>query len=247
MMESAAKKDLRAAVFGASGAIGEAIVAHLEQDPTYARIYAGARQPLGAIGSRTTPFIFDLRDETTIANAAARIGADAPLDLVVVATGVLHRGDALKPEKTWRDYSESNFTEAFAINAIGPALIAKHFLPLLARNRHAAFACLSARVGSIGDNRLGGWVSYRASKAALNQIMRTSAIELARRNPHALCVALHPGTVASALSAPFASNASGHRLFDPPTAARQLLSVLAGLTPADSGGFFAWDGASVPY
>ena len=134
---------------------------------------------------------------------------------------------------------------SFALNAIGPAMIMKHVLPLLPRSGKAVFATLSARVGSIGDNRLGGWYSYRASKAALNQLVRTAAVELARRSPEALCIALHPGTVATSLSAPF--SAAGLEVHTPAAAARHLLAVVDKLTPEANGGFFDWRGQPVPW
>lgn len=237
---------MRAAVFGASGGIGAALTELLAADESVAQIYAGARTSAAAVRDKIVPFRFDLTNEASIADAAARVSADGSLDLVIVATGVLH-DTALQPEKTWRDISPDAFARAFAINATGPALIAKHFLPLLARDRRAAFAALSARVGSIEDNRLGGWAAYRASKAALHQIVRTCAIELARKNKAALCVALHPGTVDTALSAPFQRGVTPEKLFTPAYSAERLLSVIDGLSPADSGQAFAWDGARIPF
>ena len=136
---------------------------------------------------------------------------------------------------------------AFRLNTTGPALVAKHFLPLLARDRKAAFAALSARVGSIEDNGLGGWYAYRASKAALNMAIKTLSIELARRYPLALCVGLHPGTVDTALSKPFQAGVPQERLFSPAQSARHLLSVLDELTAEDSGKLFAWDGRRIPF
>jgi len=135
---------------------------------------------------------------------------------------------------------------AFRINTIGPALVAKHFLPLLSKDRKAVFAALSARVGSISDNRLGGWHAYRASKAALNMMIRTLSIELARQKPKALCVGLHPGTVDTDLSKPFQARVAKDKLFSPAHSARCLLTVLDGLGPEENGGVFAWDGGRVP-
>ena len=237
---------LRVAVFGASGGIGGALVDAFTQDESVHRIYAGARRVQAKHDAKTVPFSFDLLEESSIAAAAARIGADGPLDLAIVATGFLHHG-ALQPEKTWRDFNGDGFATAFAINATGPALIAKHVLPLLTRERRAVFAAISARVGSIEDNRLGGWAAYRASKAALNQIIRTCAVELARKNKSACCVALHPGTVDTALSAPFQRGVSPERLFSAAESAAHLLRVIATLTPEQSGGFFAWDGTRIPF
>ena len=149
------------------------------------------------------------------------------------------------PEKSWRQLDAANLARAFALNAIGPALIMKHVLPRLPKSGKSVFATLSARVGSIGDNRLGGWYSYRASKAALNQLVRTASIELARRSSDALCIALHPGTVATPLSAPFA--ASGLEVHTPVAAARHLLAAISQLTTNDNGGFFDWRGQPVPW
>ena len=172
---------------------------------------------------------------------------DDPLDLVFVATGILHDGDTLQPEKTWRSLDPAALRRSFDINCIGPTLVAKHLLPLLRRDRKAVFAALSARVGSIADNQLGGWYGYRASKAALNMTIRTLAIELARRNPSAVCVGLHPGTVDSELSRPFQRGVPADRLFSPERAAAQLLAVIDDLTPQSSGRLFAWDGSEIPF
>lgn len=200
-------------------------------------------------GSRSgdTDFHFDLTDEASIANAARLAGHDGRLDLVFVATGVLHRSDGLNPEKSWRELDAATMADVFAINTIGPALIAKHLMPLLHRDRRAVFAVLSARVGSIADNGLGGWHSYRASKAALNMLMKNFALELSRRNPLAIAVSLHPGTVATPLSEPFQRGVDAARLFTPERSAAALLEVVERLSPADSGGLFAWDAARIPF
>ena len=179
--------------------------------------------------------------------AARRIGGDGPLDLVLVATGILHSDSGIQPEKRLRDIDAAAMAEVMRINAIGPALVAKHFLPLMRREAKSVFAAISARVGSIGDNRLGGWASYRASKAALNMLLRTFAIEHARTHPEGICVALHPGTVDTALSRPFQARVPQGKLFTPGDAAERLLTVLDGLGPGDSGGFYAWDGSRIEY
>jgi NAD(P)-dependent dehydrogenase (short-subunit alcohol dehydrogenase family) len=186
----------------------------------------------------------DIEDEASIALAASTLFNEGVLDLVVVASGLLHTDD-LTPEKSYRQLSAAALSRYFSVNATGPALVAKHFLPLLRRDRPAVFAALSARVGSIGDNRIGGWHGYRASKAALNMIVKTLSIELSRTHPEAACVALHPGTVATYLSAPFRSRVPADRLFDADRAARQLLDVIAGLSRADSGEILAWDGSAI--
>ena len=230
---------LRALVFGAGGGIGAAFAAELAAHPRVARVYSAAR-------SASPPWNFTLQDEASIAAVVAAAAAEGPLDLVIVATGVLHNAQ-LRPEKSWRSLDAAALAEAFAVNATGPALIAKHALGHLRRDAKSAFACLSARVGSIEDNRLGGWHAYRASKAALNMLVRTFAVELRQRNPGALCVALHPGTVDTALSKPFQSGVDPAKLFTPTHSARALLGVLDRLTPADSGRLWAWDGQPITF
>ena len=172
------------------------------------------------------------------------VAARGAIRLAIDATGFLH-DEAQMPEKSLRELDACRLARSFALNAIGPALLMKHLLPALPREGRAVFATLSARVGSIGDNRLGGWYGYRASKAALNQFVRTAAVELARRSPAAICVALHPGTVATGLSAPFA--AAGLDVQAPEVAAARLLAVIDRLTPAESGGFFDHRGEAVPW
>lgn len=235
----------QAVVFGASGGIGGAIVTQLAADPSIARIYAGSRRPSASADGKLVPFALDLTDETSIAAAAATV--EGPVDLAFVATGMLHRPGGPSPEKALRALDGAAMAELFAVNAIGPALIAKHFAPLLPRDRRGVFAALSARVGSIADNRLGGWHSYRASKAALNMLMVNLAIELRRTHPQAVVAALHPGTVDTDLSVPFQRGLAPEKLFDTKRSAGYLLEVLNKLTPEESGGLFAWDGARIPY
>ena len=237
----------RACIFGASGGIGAALVAELAASGEFAAVYTGSRRPARANAANIVPFGYDLCDEATIAAAAADIASDAPLDLVIVATGVLHRDGRFAPEKSLRAIDAAAMAEIYAINTIGPALIAKHFLPLLHRDRRALFAAVSAKVGSISDNRLGGWHSYRASKAALNMLVQNFAIELQRRNPQGIAVTLHPGTVDTALSKPFQGNLPAGQMSDPAQCAVQLLQVLENLTPTDSGGLFAWDGTRLAF
>lgn len=166
------------------------------------------------------------------------------LALVFGATGVLE-GEGCIAEKSWRQIDAQALARHFAVNAIGPALLVKHFMPLLPRSGRCVFAALSARVGSIGDNRLGGWYGYRAAKAALNQILRSAAVELARSRPQAVCVALHPGTVDTGLTAGFAKH--GLEVQTPDTAAVRMLDVLDRLGAADSGGFFDQHGRAIPW
>lgn len=236
---------ITAAVVGATGGIGAALAEALDGCPEVGSVVRLARRPPSTEGGWLR---LDLEDEESITEAAAEISRDyGRLGIVIVATGILHDGEALQPEKSWRDLSAARLQRTFSVNAAGPALVAKHFLPLLASGRKAAFAALSARVGSTGDNRLGGWHGYRASKAALNMLIRGLAIELARRNPDALCVGLHPGTVDTPLSKPFQRAVPEERLFPPAEVARKLLAVLDELGPDDSGRVFAWDGKPVPF
>lgn len=217
----------RVLLVGASGGIGSALAAALSK--TDLTMLSRSRDG------------FDLTNEASIAAAAARI--EAPLDLIIDATGALEIDGAV-PEKALDDIDPAAMAAQFALNAIGPALLLKHFAPKLATSRRAVFATLSARVGSIGDNRLGGWYGYRASKAALNQIVRTAAIEIARRRPQAVVLALHPGTVETVLTAGYLGR---HPAVTPTRAAAYLLEVVAKIGPEDSGGFFAWDGKPIPW
>lgn len=243
-MELSDINGLRCAIFGASGGIGAAMAEQLAARPDVAEVHAIARNP-AKVPPGAIPHRFDLTSEASIAHACAAIGA--PLDLVVVATGRLTRDNGDGPEKSWRALDADALAELYAINAIGPALIAKHTLPLLRKQGRPVFAAISAKVGSIADNRLGGWHSYRASKAALNMLVRNFAIELARTNPQAVAVTLHPGTVNTPLSQPFRRGVPEGKLFTPQVSAAKLLQVMADLAPADSGRLFAWDGAEIPF
>jgi len=225
-----------AVVIGSGGAMGGALLDELTGD-------RGFRQVLGFSRAGAVPL--DVTSEASIAAAAAHVARlGIPLRLVLNATGFLH-GDGFMPEKSLRQLDPAHLARAFAINATGPALVMKHFLPLFPKEGRASFATLSAKVGSIGDNHLGGWFGYRASKAALNQFVRTAAIELRRSRPHALCVALHPGTVDTPLSAPFSKTALNVR--PPAEAARELLAVLDRLSPDATGGFFDYRGEALPW
>ncbi|MDQ2091601.1 SDR family NAD(P)-dependent oxidoreductase [Marimonas arenosa] len=218
----------RALVIGASGGIGRALSTEL-----VARGYAVTGLSRSADG-------FDLTRAGAVEAALAGLSPD--YDLILVASGIL-TGGAERPEKSLREVTAEEMAAQFAVNAIGPALVLRHAARLFPRDRRAVFAALSARVGSIGDNRAGGWYSYRTSKAALNQIIHTGAIELARTHMQAICVALHPGTVATEFTAGFPS----HHKHTPDAAAGHLLSVLDGLTQEDSGQFFDWKGERVPW
>jgi NAD(P)-dependent dehydrogenase (short-subunit alcohol dehydrogenase family) len=220
---------MRALVIGDTGGIGAALAAALRAEG--AAVTGLSRRADG----------LDVTDEARVAAAAARLAG--PFELILDATGALEI-DGRGPEKALAQIDPAAMAAQFAVNAIGPALLLKHLHPLMPAEGRAVFATLSARVGSIGDNRLGGWISYRAAKAALNQIVRTAAIEIARKRPEAVVVALHPGTVTTPLTA----GRLGRRpAVEPEAAAANLLGVIAGLTPAESGGFFAWDGSAIPW
>ncbi|RIA56245.1 SDR family NAD(P)-dependent oxidoreductase [Dichotomicrobium thermohalophilum] len=234
-----------AAVIGASGGIGAAMTRQLAEMPTIERVLAFSRSPADVENPRVQTGHIDLEDEETIAAAAETASRLGGTRIVIVAAGLLH-DDSIQPEKSWRALDADQLARSFRINTIGPSLVAKHFLPLFPREGRAIFAALSARVGSISDNRIGGWYGYRASKAALNMILRNLAIELGRKRKDAICVGLHPGTVDTGLSKPFQSQTPPEKLFTPDFAATRLLTVLDGLTPADSGCVFAWDGQRVP-
>lgn len=245
-----------ALVTGASSGIGLAVVAALLARDDVAQVFAVSRSAhanpaLAALraahGERLQPLAADITADADLAALAARVRQrTAALQLVFNAAGVLH-GTGLRPEKSITQLRSAALAQVFALNAFAPVLLAQALLPLMAHGEPAVLASLSARVGSIGDNRLGGWYAYRASKAAQNQLLHTLSIELRRTHPRLVCALLHPGTVDTPLSRPFQLNVPSHQLFDPPRAARQLLDVVASLTPAQSGSFLAWDGKPIAW
>ena len=246
-LASSLRPDSNAAVIGASGGIGRAFVELLAGDARVRRVHACCRVPGEWAQDKVVSHRLDLTDEGSIEAAAAAASDNAPLDLVIVATGILYRGERIRPEKAMREIDPENLAEVLAVNSIGPSLVAKHFLPKLRRDSKAVFAALSARVGSIDDNRLGGWTAYRMSKAALNMLVRTMAIEQARSAPESVVVALHPGTVDTELSRPFTGRLPAPKLFKPRMAATRLLGVLDALRSDRTGGFFAYDGSRIDY
>ncbi|KLI63996.1 SDR family NAD(P)-dependent oxidoreductase [Aurantiacibacter marinus] len=233
----------KAAIFGASGGIGDALVRALAADGV--AVLAGSRRGDVPQLPGVTPFTFDLTDEASIAAAVAP-WKESPPDLVFVTTGVLTLKDGTGPERSLKQLSGEAMSEILLLNAVGPAMIAKHVLPLFPRNAPASFAALSARVGSIADNRIGGWHSYRASKAALNMLIRNFAIEMCRTHKQAVIAGLHPGTVDTPLSQPFQSNLPAGQLTPADESARNLLAVLQKLGPEDSGNVFDWKGDRIP-
>ncbi len=239
-----ATSGLNVAVVGAGGGIGAAFVDALESRDGVASVHALSRAAVPHASSRVVAGRIDVTDEASVIEAAG--GIDQPLDLVIVATGILH-SDRFQPERRIREFDPATFQAVIAVNTTGPAIVAKHFLPKLRKDGGSVFAAISARVGSIADNRLGGWTSYRASKAALNMVLKTFAIEHARSRPESAIVALHPGTVDTALSEPFSKRVPTEKLFTPAQSAGYLLDVIEGLGPEDTGGFFAWDGSRIDY
>ena len=229
-----------ALVIGSGGGIGAAMLAQLQSDTNFA-------QGLGL--SRSTEVSINYFDESSIAKAAQSVASlcaasNLQLRLLVVATGFLH-GEQGQPERSFTNLDAAYLIQVFQINTLGPALVMKYFLPLLPKTGHCVAGFISAKVGSISDNALGGWYGYRASKAALNQLVKTAAIELTRRNKDSICVSLHPGTVATALSEPFAK--TGLNVRPAAEAASDLLAVLAGLKPADTGCLIDYQGQKLPF
>ena len=225
-------QNYRAIVFGSTGGLGSAFADLLEADIRCTEV-------IGLSRSSSPPI--DLTDEETIASAAAKI--DGKIHLLIDATGFL-ADEIIKPEKSLRTVDAENLGKLFELNAIGPALLMKHFSRLMPKDQRSIFATLSARVGSIGDNRLGGWYSYRASKAALNMLVKCTAIELTRTKPETVFVSLHPGTVATSLSDPYSG---GRDRLTPDQSATMLLNVLDGLGPEETGSFHDYRGKKIEW
>ncbi|GLO69218.1 SDR family oxidoreductase [Phaeobacter inhibens] len=232
-------------IIGASGGIGSALVDHYAARSP-ASLTAVARSALPSRPEIDTHQV-DITDEAQLTELAGALRSRgiAP-DLVLVATGVLSDETGLRPEKSYRQQDAEAFRKVFEINTFAPASVAKHLLPIMPRKGRAVFAALSARVGSISDNGLGGWHAYRASKAALNMLISNYAIETARSNDQMICVGLHPGTVRTPLSGPFSKNVSESALFEPSQSAAYLAKVIDGLSPGDSGRVFDWAGKEIP-
>ena len=253
---SAFEQPVVALVQGASRGIGLGLVRCLLEDPQVEMVWASSRDPFAsqglrqldrAHGARLMMVEMDILDEDAIEQVTEQIRqAHGRLDLLLNVTGLLHDASTgMSPERSLRELNLEHMRRSIEVNAIGPALVIKHMHSLMRHGQRAVIANLSARVGSIGDNRLGGWYGYRAAKAAQNQITRTASIELGRKAPKLLCVALHPGTVDTQLSQPFQGNVKPGKLFDVPRAAAQLLDVLDGLGPEDTGTFWDWAGEPV--
>jgi NAD(P)-dependent dehydrogenase (short-subunit alcohol dehydrogenase family) len=219
----------KALIIGASGGIGRAVSEAL------------SARSVAVTGLSRSEDGLDVTDESSVEAGLGRL--DGPYDLILVATGALEI-DGARPEKALKQVTPRSMMDQFALNCIGPSLVLKHAVRLLPRDGRCVFAALSARVGSIGDNGFGGWYSYRTAKAALNQMIHSGAIELGRSHREAICVALHPGTVQTRFTEKYLGR---HPSVPPEEAAQNLLRVVDGLAPEDSGQFFDWQGARVPW
>lgn len=243
-------------IIGASQGIGLGFVRTLLQQPKVSRLYATYREEQSATelialsqeySERLSCLQVDVTQESQIIRAVKQINAEVDrLHLVIYCVGVLHEGN-LTPEKSLRQIVPENLLYSFQVNSIGAVLFAKHLMPLFKHGDRHIFACISAKVGSIGDNRLGGWYGYRASKAALNMFLKTAAIEYSRRCPKTIVVALHPGTTDTRLSKPFQKNVPPEKLFPVEHTVNLLSKVIAGLEIKNSGQFFSWDGSQLPW
>lgn len=240
---------MNAMVIGATGGIGAALVEALEARDEVETVFAASRSGghLKAARKGTERLMLDVQNETSIVECAEAVRQrSGSLSLLIYAAGVLHTADA-RPERRLEQLEAPALDGVFAVNAFGPMLVAKHFWPLLKHDRRAVLANVSARVGSIGDNRLGGWYAYRCSKAALNMFTKTLSIELKRRAPNVICLAVHPGTVDTNLSKPFQASVPDGKLFTPAYAAARLLENIDRATAEASGSFLAWDGQDIEW
>ncbi|MBW4568470.1 MAG: SDR family NAD(P)-dependent oxidoreductase [Tolypothrix carrinoi HA7290-LM1] len=243
-------------IVGASQGIGLGFVQNLLQDDRITKIYATYRQRESASelitiesenSEKLTCLQIDITDESQIIEAVQKIRSEVnKLHFVINCVGLLH-DESLQPEKSLRQINSDNLLRYFQVNSIGTVLLAKHLLPLFRHQERSIFASISAKIGSIGDNQLGGWYGYRASKAALNMFMRTVAIEYGRNSPKTIVVTLHPGTTDTQLSRPFQGNVPAEKLFSVERTVSQLLTVIEQLQQEDSGQFFSWDGSRLPW
>ena len=230
----------KVAVIGSSGAIGSAFVDHYINDQSINSIFSFSRSSIGIDNNKVKHFSIDIENENSVQDAAKSV-EEINFDEIIIASGLLHTND-FGPEKSIKDLKADNILKILNVNTVGPAIIGKHFLPLLNKNNKSVMAFLSARVGSISENKLGGWYAYRASKSALNQIIKTFSIELKRTNPKAIIIGLQPGTVDSELSAPFKRSVSNNKLFSAEYSASQLLGVIKRADESSSGNLISWDG-----
>jgi len=233
------------AVIGSSGAIGNSISKLLKSEISVESVYNFSRSAISESSEKEKNIYIDIENEDSIIESIKKIPKDIKFDLIFVATGILHNDEDIYPEKSIKDISGNKLKKVLMVNTIGPALIGKYFIPFLNKNNRNVFAFLSARVGSISNNKIGGWYSYRASKSALNQIIKNFSIEIKRSNPNSIFVGLQPGTVKSNLSKPFQKNVNSENLFSPDYSAKKLLDVINNLSIEDTGKLFAWDGEEI--
>ena len=233
------------AIIGSSGAIGNAVSNNLLNDDSIEIIYKFSRSKLIDENQKVKNIFLDIEDEESIKSSVEQVPSNTKFDLIFVATGLLHNDKDIFPEKSIKDIDIEKLKKVILVNTIGPTLVGKYFIPYLKKNDQSVFAFLSARVGSISDNKLGGWYSYRASKTALNQIIKNFSIEVSRTNKNAIFIGLQPGTVKSFLSKPFQRNVKPDNLFTPEYSAKKMLQVINDLTPNDSGKIFAWNGEEI--
>lgn len=254
MLVFAGIESINVLVVGASQGIGLGFVRHLLRDDLVGQVYATHRNPASELATlsvqypnRLSSILMDITDEAQISQGIAQIQCQiSKLHLVLYCVGFLHAGN-IQPEKSLGQIRAEHLLRYFQVNSFGAALLAKHLLPLVKHRDRSVFASISAKVGSIGDNQLGGWYGYRASKAALNMFMRTTAIEYSRKSPQTLVVMLHPGTTDTRLSRPFQQHVPPDKLFPVEQSVTQLLAVIEGLKSDDSGEFFSWDGSRLPW
>jgi NAD(P)-dependent dehydrogenase (short-subunit alcohol dehydrogenase family) len=245
-----------ALILGATQGIGLGFVKRLLEQPTVSKVFATYRTPEAAgellalqtaNPDRLICFALDITEEPQISDLVQKIQTQTKkLHWAINCIGVLHKG-SFQPEKSLSQLNPERLMQYFQVNSIGAALLAKHLVPLLKHGDRSTFATISAKVGSIGDNQLGGWYGYRASKAALNMLMKTAAIEYGRKSPNTIIVLLHPGTTDTRLSQPFQRNVPPEKLFSTERTVAQLWAVLDRLEPANSGQFFSWDGTVLPW
>ena len=233
-------------IIGSSGAIGSSFLNHYAKEDKNNVIYALSRGETASPSSNIHNVSIDIESDSSISNASSICSEAGPFDIIIVTTGMLS-DENISPEKSLRHLNKESLSKIFSVNTLGPALIAKYFIPLLKKDAPSFLGFLSARVGSISDNRIGGWYSYRASKAALNMIIKSLSIEVSRNNPQSIIAGLHPGTVDSKLSKPFQGNVSEGKLFTPDYSVSKMAEVISNLKPENSGSCFAWDGEEIEF